>query len=298
MKKRNIITAAAVAAIAASSVISPAAATQQNPFESHVISSAVPDLKLLNKDNGVTDLSKLGDIDIQPEEVSLEIKLNKTKVKKKAGKKFTIKAKTNPGGYDVSFHSTNKKVASVSDDGVVKLRKKGTAKIVAECNGVEEECKVTVKKNPSLNGNNIQSDKMAKIAASIGHQTQHAYASSTIMCSAYSYAYAYYQVTGQRRSAGSFWTSGGCTWAGGTYSRYGSSSAMLSAIKTSLDNNRACVGLLAVGRSSQHYVTFYGYTGKGTSLSDFKILDPWAGNLTTGAGYRYCYKGYHVVTVN
>ena len=68
-------------------------------------------------------------------------------------------------------------------------------------------------------------------------------------------------------------------------------------IKKSIDKNQACVGLLSVGASSQHYVTFYDYTGNGTSLSDFKILDPWDGNLTTGYGYGYSY-GYHVVNVN
>ena len=52
-----------------------------------------------------------------------------------------------------------------------------------------------------------------------------------------------------------------------------------------------------IGGSSQHYVTFYDYEDKGDQLSDFKILDPWDGNLTTGAGYGYSY-GYHVVTVN
>ncbi len=72
---------------------------------------------------------------------------------------------------------------------------------------------------------------------------------------------------------------------------------MLKAIKTSLDKNESCVGLVAVGNSDHHYVTFYDYDGKGTKLRDFKILDPWDGNLTTGDGYRYSYD-YQVVTVD
>ena len=35
----------------------------------------------------------------------------------------------------------------------------------------------------------------------------------------------------------------------------------------------------------------------GTTLSDFKVLDPWDGSITTGANYGYSY-GYHVVTVD
>lgn len=73
---------------------------------------------------------------------------------------------------------------------------------------------------------------------------------------------------------------------------------MLSAIKSSIDNNKACVGLIAYGASSHHYVTFYGYTGNGTTLSDFKTIDPWDGRAKSGASYRYCGYGYHVVTVN
>ena len=73
---------------------------------------------------------------------------------------------------------------------------------------------------------------------------------------------------------------------------------MLSTIKEQLDQNRACVGLLSMGSSATHYVTFYGYTGDGTTLSDFKILDPWEGNLTTGDGYGYSYDGCDVVVIN
>ena len=239
--------------------------------------------------------------EVVPKPFSLEISLDKKNVVSKVGKKVKLNTETNAEGYDVTYSSTNKKVATVSENGVVKLKKSGKAKIIASCNGVEKVCKVTVKPKAHIfkdERNTIKDKTMSSIASQIGCQTNYAYASSSIMCSAYSYAYAYYQVTGQLRTPGSFWYGGGCTWAGGTYSRYGSREAMLSAIKSSLDKNKACVGLLSTGRSSTHYVTFYGYTGNGDTLSDFKILDPWNGNLTTGAGYGYSYTGYHVVTVN
>ena len=234
--------------------------------------------------------------EIKLKDYSLKIKLNKEKESKEAGEKFSINAKTNYDGYEPTFYSTDKKVATVTKEGKVTCKNAGKTKIVAECNGIKSVCKVNVE--PKFVGNSIADSKMSSIAGAIGWQTQHAYPQSTIMCSAYSFAYAYYQVTGTLRTPGSFWYGGGCNWNGGTYHRLGSSSAMLSKIKSELDQNRACVGLLSMRSSSTHYVTFYGYTGDGTSLSDFKILDPWEGNLTTGAGYGYCYLGYHVATVN
>ncbi len=238
--------------------------------------------------------------EIVPKPFSLKITLNKKNVVGNVGKKIRLKSETNADGYDVTYSSTNNKVAVVSKNGVIKLKRRGKANIIASCNSVQKICKVTSKPKKHIIKdvrNTIKDETMSSIAAQIGCQTDYAYPNSSIMCSAYSYAYAYYQVTGQLRTPGSFWC-GGCTWEGGTYSRYGSSTAMLSAIKESLDENKACVGLLSVGRSSTHYVTFYGYTGNGDTLSDFKILDPWDGKLTTGAGYGYSYTGYHVATVN
>lgn len=278
-KKKTIIAAAAALAVISASCAGASAAT----FE---------------PTTGFSNIS-LDEVVLKP--VSLEISLNKKNVVSKVGKKVKLRTETNAEGYDVTYSSTNKKVATVNENGVVKLKKRGKAKIIASCNGVEKVCKVTVKPKTHVfkdERNTIKSDTMSSIASQIGCQTDYAYASSTIMCSAYSYAYAYYQVTGQLRTPGSFWYGGGCTWAGGTYSRYGSREAMLSAIKASLDKNKACVGLLSSGNSSTHYVTFYGYNGNGDTLSDFKILDPWNGNLTTGASYGYSYSGYHVVTVN
>ncbi len=248
-------------------------------------------------------------VSFAPKDFSLKVSIDKNKIVKSSGKQFKLNAKTNDDSYDVTYYSSDLKVASVTSGGIVRLRKKGKAKIVAECNGVKKVCAVEVKKpkkrtvdkeseNKTAGKLELNEKTMTKIASGIGWQTQHAYPSSTIMCSAYSFAYAYYQVTGIMKPAGCFWTSGGCNWAGGTYHRYSSSSEMLSAIKAQIDSGKACVGYLSTGSSSTHYVTFYGYTGSGANLSDYKILDPWDGNLTTGAGYGYCSAGYHVVTVN
>ncbi len=242
-------------------------------------------------------LNKLEESNFGPENHSLKIDIKNMKSKKMVGDKFKIKADVNYDSYKPVFYSTNKKVATVSKNGKVTCKKPGKVKIVAECNGIKDICNLTVKKNKSA-VMDITDSKMSVISSKIGCQTQHAYPSSSIMCSAYSFAYAYYQVTGTMKAPGVFWYGGGCNWNGGTYRRLGSSSAMLSTIKSEIDNNRACVGLLSSGASSTHYVTFYGYTGDGTRLSDYKILDPWDGNLTTGAGYGYCSLGYHVATVN
>ncbi len=238
----------------------------------------------------------VSDIAADPE---LTISLNKTKVNAKTGKKFSLKAKTNLDGYKVTFRSTNKKIATVSSKGVVKTKKKGSAKIVAECSGAKAVCKVKVKVEEPA-GNSITDSKMAAVASRVGCQTDYAYGESTVMCSAYSFAYANLQVTGSYRSAGSYWVGGaGCGWYGGTYSKYGSAKTMLAAIKKQIDSNKACVGMLRWGGADTHYVTFYGYTGKGDSLDDFKILDPWYGNLTKATGsYGYCWRGYHVVTID
>ena len=210
-------------------------------------------------------------------EKEVKLILNRTKLKGTEGKKVTLKSSTN-SDEKVTYRSTNKKVATVSKKGVVKLVSEGSAKIVAETDGIKDST-------------------MADIASEIGCQTDYAYGESTIMCSAYSFAYAYYQVTGTAITPGSVWC-GGCTWTGGSYLHCGSAENMLSTIKEQLDQNRACVGLLSMGSSATHYVTFYGYTGDGTTLSDFKILDPWEGNLTTGAGYGYSYDGCDVVVIN
>lgn len=234
---------------------------------------------------------------------SLEIKLDKKEVRGSEGREITLNASTNADGYTVKFRSSNKKVASVSADGTVKLKKEGTAKITAECNGIKSVCKVEVtpqsaeKKAKDRRAKSITESNMSSIVSQVGCQVDYAYPESTIMCSAYSFAYAYYQVTGTYITPGSVWCDG-CTWDGGTYYDFYSESDMLSTIKSQIDQDKSCVGLLSMSTTDTHYVTFYGYTGDGTSLSDFKIYDPWDAACTTAAGYGYSSNGYDVVVIN
>lgn len=234
--------------------------------------------------------------DIEPVVKEIEpvkVVFTKDRVKKTAGQKFKLKASVNKDDLKPVYKTTDKKVLTVNrKSGKVFCKKAGSAKVIAYCNGAMDVCKITVMPGK------IEGSEMKDIEAKVGHQTQYAYGSSSIMCSAYSFAYAYYQVTGTYRAPGSFWYGGGCTWDGGTYKRCSSSSEMLSTIKSEIDQGKACVGLTSRGYSSTHYVTFYGYTGDGTKLSDYKIIDPWDGELRTGSQYSYSYGGYHVATIN
>lgn len=72
-----------------------------------------------------------------------KVKLNKTKVVLKVGKKTTLKLKNNKK--KVKWFSNKKKVATVTKKGVVKAKKKGTAKITAKVGKKKYVCKVTVK---------------------------------------------------------------------------------------------------------------------------------------------------------
>ncbi|MBR2109435.1 MAG: Ig-like domain-containing protein [Ruminococcus sp.] len=225
--------------------------------------------------------------------IGLDIK--GAKISGDEGEKVSLKVEANTND-KVKFTSTDKKVATVNSKGVVNLKSKGSAKIVAQVNG--EKDIVDVKVN-EFTGNNISKDTMAKIAKEIGVQVDHAYPESTIMCSAYSFAYAYYQVKGTPITPGSVWTGGGCNWAGGTVIHCSSAEEMLAAIKKQLDQNKACVGLLSFGSAYTHYVTFYKYTGSGTTLSDFSILDPWDGWMGNAAdGHAYSGAGYDVIVIN
>lgn len=224
----------------------------------------------------------------------LELSLDKEKVQKKTGKKFKIEAETNYDGYQPKFYSTNKQVAVVGKNGVVKTKKPGTAKIIAECNGVKEVCKVKVVKDKPKK-KIISDSTMSAIAGKIGKQTDYAYADSTIMCSAYAFCYAYYQVAGVYKTPGSVWWAGGCTWTGGTYRYLPSADSMLQTIKNEIDNGKACVGLLSQNGNT-HYVTFYGYSGEGNTLSDYKVIDPWDGAIKNASNFGYY--SYHVVTIN
>lgn len=72
------------------------------------------------------------------------LKVTKTALNVKAGKKVTIKATATPAA-KVTYKSSNKKVATVTNKGVVKGVKKGKATITVKANGKTVKVKVTVK---------------------------------------------------------------------------------------------------------------------------------------------------------
>lgn len=84
------------------------------------------------------------------------MKLNKKKVTIRVGKKVKLKLKN--AKKKVKWKSTAKKNASVNGKGVVKGKKKGTARIIAKCGGKKFICKVVVrkKKNTSVKPGEVQ----------------------------------------------------------------------------------------------------------------------------------------------
>lgn len=79
-----------------------------------------------------------------------KVALNKKKITLTVGKKTTLKLKNNKK--KIKWSSTKKKVATVSKKGVVKAKRKGTAKIVAKVGKKKYVCKVTVKAKKASTG--------------------------------------------------------------------------------------------------------------------------------------------------
>ena len=77
------------------------------------------------------------------------IKLDKKSESVYAKESFVLKATITGKEDKASFKSSNSSVASVDKNGKVTAKKKGTATITATANGVNAECKVTVKSVPS-----------------------------------------------------------------------------------------------------------------------------------------------------
>lgn len=73
-----------------------------------------------------------------------KLKVNKKSVKIRVGKTYKIKASATTS-HKITFKSSNKKIAVVSQKGVVKGKKKGKAVISVKCNKVTQKVKVTVK---------------------------------------------------------------------------------------------------------------------------------------------------------
>ena len=88
----------------------------------------------------------------EPTVVPTGITLNKKKVTLVAGAKLTLKASLVPAGAEsaLTWTSSNKKVATVTQEGVVKALRKGTATInVRTANGKKATCKITVPTAPT-----------------------------------------------------------------------------------------------------------------------------------------------------
>ena len=90
----------------------------------------------------------IGNVNIPAEDTlaAKKPKLNKTKLTLSIGKKYKLKVRNYKG--KIVWKSSRKKVATVKKNGVVKARKKGTAKVTARLKktGKKLSCKVTVKK--------------------------------------------------------------------------------------------------------------------------------------------------------
>lgn len=78
---------------------------------------------------------------------SATIKLNKTKLTLTVGETASLKLKSAKAS-KVKWSSKNKKIATVSQKGLVKGKKKGTAKIIAKYKKKTYKCTVTVKAKP------------------------------------------------------------------------------------------------------------------------------------------------------
>ena len=84
-----------------------------------------------------------------------EFQLNKKKITLKVGETYQLKA---PGvsAADVKWSSDNKKVVSVTAQGVIKAKKKGTAKITATAGSTSLSCKVKVVKADRTGNDNTR----------------------------------------------------------------------------------------------------------------------------------------------
>ncbi|MBO6108866.1 MAG: Ig-like domain-containing protein [Eubacterium sp.] len=84
-----------------------------------------------------------------------DFQLNKKKITLRVGETFQLKA---PGvsAADVKWSSDNKKVVSVTSQGVIRAKKKGTAKITATVDSVSLSCKVKVVKADKPENNNTR----------------------------------------------------------------------------------------------------------------------------------------------
>ncbi len=87
--------------------------------------------------------------------------LNRKKVTLAVGKKVTLRVKNNKK--KVKWSSSREKVASVTSRGVVRARKKGTAKITAKVGKSRYTCRVTVVKGKASQSKTQASDYASRV---------------------------------------------------------------------------------------------------------------------------------------
>jgi uncharacterized protein YjdB len=93
-------------------------------------------------DNGAGEITKKLTCQVTVKKPTL--KVSPTSVSLAKGKSKTLSVKAVPKG-DISYKTSNKKVATVTANGKITAKGKGTATITVKCNGVKKTVKVTVK---------------------------------------------------------------------------------------------------------------------------------------------------------
>lgn len=87
----------------------------------------------------------------------------KKKLSIKVGDKKTLKATVKPKNATLKWKSSNKKIATVTQKGVVKGKKKGTAKITVTSGKKKATCKVTVKQTYSIKTVQVINSKVIRV---------------------------------------------------------------------------------------------------------------------------------------
>ena len=127
----------------------------------------------------------------------------------------------------------------------------------------------------------ITDDAMRRCVSAIGKQTDYRYNDSKWMCSSYCISYVRYYQYGDTTMPDSsrYWNlnKGGALWANaGGDVHY---SDPLSVARQYINSGKPVIIHVNWAPYGTHYVVAYKYSGSGTSLSDFTVLDPWNGTL-------------------
>lgn len=92
-----------------------------------------------------------------------KLTLKKKKLSMKVGDKKTLKVTVKPKKATLKWKSSKKKIATVSKKGVVKGKKKGTAKITVTSGKKKATCKVTVKQVFNINAVEVVNSKVVRV---------------------------------------------------------------------------------------------------------------------------------------